>query len=98
MTFIAENEVISKTSQISRSLINFQGVPGALEMTFQIPALLMEFKDLHEPWGLIPTSSYPILFARIYFDFYIKISLTVGQKDELLLLAGTKTSGSVQGL
>jgi len=48
---IAVNEVSSKNSQISRSLINFnfQGVLSGLELTFQIPVLFREFKDLHEP-------------------------------------------------
>ena len=52
--FIAVNEVDSKNSQISRSLINlqgkkshFQGVTGALEMTFQVPELFKDFKGLH---------------------------------------------------
>ena len=51
--FNAVNEVNSKNSQISRSLINFQeknshlqGVSSALEMTFHIQALFKEFKDL----------------------------------------------------
>ena len=55
--FNAVNEVNSKNSQISRSLINFQeknshlqGVSSALEMTFHIQALFKDFKDLHEPW------------------------------------------------
>jgi len=45
------NEVSSKNSQISRSLVNFnfQGVLSGLELTFQIPVLFREFKDLHEP-------------------------------------------------
>ena len=53
--FLAVNEVNSKLSQISRSLINFQGKililrgSSALEMIFLIPARFKEFKDLHEP-------------------------------------------------
>ena len=49
------NEENSKSSQISRSVINFQGknprfqgVSSDLEMTLQIPALFKGFKDLHE--------------------------------------------------
>ena len=53
---IAVNEVNSKHSQISRSMINFQEKfsfarsSSALEKRFQIQALFKEFKDLHKPW------------------------------------------------
>ena len=36
--------------QFSRKNFHFQGVSSALEMTFQIPALSKDFKDLHKPW------------------------------------------------
>ena len=53
--FIVVNGINSKSLQISRSVINFQGkipncrVTSALEKTFQIQALFKNFKDLHEP-------------------------------------------------
>ena len=52
---MAVNEANSKHSQISRILINFHGKililkeKKSLWMTIQIPALLKEFKVLHEP-------------------------------------------------
>ena len=54
--FTAMNEVISKYSQISRSLIKFQGkiaiskeLQVLLKRQIQISALFKEFKDLHKP-------------------------------------------------
>ena len=35
--------------EISRKNSHFREVSSALEMTFHIPALFMELKDLHEP-------------------------------------------------
>ena len=55
MLIVAVNEVNSKHSEMSWTLINFQGknshdqrFSSALEMTFQIPAFFKELKDLHD--------------------------------------------------
>ena len=53
--FIVVNGINSKSSQITRSVINFQGkilncrATSVLEKTFQIQAFFKTFKDLHEP-------------------------------------------------
>ena len=39
-----------ENSQISLAVINSQGVSSALEITFQILVLFMEFKGLYEPF------------------------------------------------
>ena len=46
---IAVKEVDSKHSQISRSVINFEGVSSPFEKTSKIQVLFKEFKDLNEP-------------------------------------------------
>ena len=60
MWFIVMNKVNSKHQQISRGLINFQGisynlqgVSSAFEMAFQIPAAVKERKDLQGPCELM---------------------------------------------
>ena len=54
--FIAVNDINNTNSQNSRNVIrssrkisHFQGVSSSLQQSFQIQALVNEFKDLHEP-------------------------------------------------